>query len=208
MKKTPKDPRYDQLARFVYESGIHSKTPRSGFWFLGSGDQSVAEHLFRTAFITYTLCYLEPKADRNKAILMSLVHDYAEGRTSDLNYVHQRYGRLAENAAFDDIAASVPFGGEMHALYLEEQKRETLEAQIVKDADILEWLASMCEESAKGNTKAREWAQIALKRLKTPAGKRLGRELMKTPPDSWWFDKDDSWFVDRKKKPAKKPPKK
>ena len=209
MKKSSGN-KYQQLARFVYESGIHSKTPRSGFWLLGSGNQSVAEHLFRTAFITYALCHLEPKADRDKAILMSLVHDFAEGRTSDLNYVHQRYGRLAEEHAFEDIARSVPFGAEMYALYLEEQKRETLEAQIVKDADQLEWLASMCEESAKGNTKAREWARITLKRLKTATGKRLGRELMQTHPDSWWFDKDDSWFVDRKvkktpNKKAKKP---
>ena len=189
---------YAQLASFIYESGIHSRTPRSGFWFLGSGNQSVAEHLFRTAFITYALCYLEPAADRSKAILMSLVHDFGEGRTSDLNYVHQKYGRLAEDHAFEDIAASVPFGEEMRALYLEEQKRETLEAKIVKDADTLEWLASMREEEAKGNAKAHAWAQIAVKRMKTPAGKKIAAQLMKMHPDAWWFDAKDTWFVDRK----------
>lgn len=200
---------YRQLAQFVYESGIHSRTPRSGFWFLGSGQQSVAEHLFRTAFIAYALCHLEPKVDRAKAIMMSLVHDFGEGRTSDLNYVHQKYGRLAEDHAFADIARTVPFGDEMLALYKEEQARETLEAKLVKDADQLEWIASMREEEAKGNTKARGWATIALKRLKTPAGQRLGKELMKTHPDSWWFDQNDRWWVDRKvtqkgKKPAVK----
>lgn len=200
---------YQQLAQCVYESGIHSRTPRSGFWFLGSGNQSVAEHLFRTAFIAYALCHLEPKADRSKAIMMSLVHDFGEGRTSDLNYVHQKYGRLAEARAFEDIAQSVPFGAELHELFKEEQARETLEAKLVKDADQLEWIASMREEEAKGNTKARGWAAIALKRLKTPAGQRLGKELMKTHPDAWWFDAKDTWFVDRKvstkeKKPAAK----
>jgi putative hydrolase of HD superfamily len=189
---------YRQLAQFVYESGIHSRTPRSGFWFLGSGQQSVAEHLFRTAFITMALCHLEPKADRNKAILMSLVHDFGEGRTSDLNYVHQKYGRLAEARAMEDIAETVPFGAEMHALFKEEQARETLEAKLVKDADQLEWIASMREEEAKGNTKAGGWAAIAFKRLKTPAGQRLGKELMKTHPDAWWFDAKDQWWVDRK----------
>mgnify|MGYP001561116310 CR=1 FL=1 len=199
-RKSTQQDVYFQIARFVFEAGIHSRTPRSGFWFLGSGNQSVAEHLFRCAFITYALCHLEPKADRGKAVMMSLVHDFGEGRTSDLNYVHQKYGRLAEDHAFRDIAAAVPFGAEMHALYLEEQKRESLEAQIVKDADQLEWIASLREEEEKGNAKARVWAQIALKRLHTKAGIRLGRELMKMHPDVWWFDAKDRWFVDRKPK--------
>jgi putative hydrolase of HD superfamily len=101
---------YDQIANFVYETGIHSKTPRSGFWFLGSGNQSVAEHLFHTAMIAYALAHLEPKADKNKVVLMALFHDIGEGRTSDHNYIHQRYGRLAEGQAVEDMSKSIPFG--------------------------------------------------------------------------------------------------
>ena len=104
MAKDKKINEYEQIANFVYETGIHSKTPRSGFWFLGSGDQSVAEHLFHTAMIAYMLAYLEPKADKNKMVLMALFHDIGEGRTSDHNYVHQRYGRLAEDQAVTDIS--------------------------------------------------------------------------------------------------------
>jgi putative hydrolase of HD superfamily len=187
-----------RITDFVYEAGILRHTPRSGFWFLGSGKQSVAEHLFRVAIISYALAHLTPKANRDKVIFMALVHDFAEGRTSDLNYVHQRYGRLAEARAFEDISAAVPFGSEMRDAYLEEQARETLEAKLVKDADQLEWIASLREEEVKGNAKAREWARIGVKRLKTPAAKKLAALLMKTAPDAWWFDKTDSWFVDRK----------
>src|SRR3989338_3885968 len=125
---------YEQITHFVYETGIHSQTPRSGFWFLGSGDQSVAEHLFHTSMIAYALLYLEPKADRNKVILMALFHDIGEGRVSDHNYVHQRYGRLSEKSAVDDIADSVPFGKEIKELFAEEQTRTTLEARLFKDA--------------------------------------------------------------------------
>ena len=190
----------DEIGKFVYESGILSKTPRSGLWFLGTGAQSVAEHSLRTAYITYALCYLVPEVKKEKAILMALFHDFAEGRTSDLNYVHQRYGRLAENNAFSDIAKSVPFGKEMHELYGEEQAKETLEARIVKDADQLEWLATLREEGVKGNLKAKKWADIAYKRLKTSEGKKLGRILLKIHPDDWWFESSDTWFVDRKQK--------
>ena len=192
------------IAHFIYEAGILSKTPRSGLWFLGTGDQSVAEHLLRTAYIAYALCYLMPKANKEKVILMSIFHDFGEGRTSDLNYVHQRYGRLAEAEAIKDIAANIPFGKEIAAFYREEQAKQTLESKLVKDADQLEWLATMREEELKGNTKARAWGRIAYERLKTKQGKAIGKFLLSTHSDSWWFDENDNWFVSRNPKLRKK----
>ncbi len=203
MAKNSKKNIYDQIANFVYETGIHSKTPRSGFWFLGSGDQSVAEHLFHTAMIAYALAYLEPKADKNKVVLMALFHDIGEGRTSDHNYIHQRYGRLAEADAVADMSENIPFGKEILGLFKEEQAKLTLEAKLVKDADTLEWMATLREEKVKGNIKARKWISIAMKRLKTAGAKRLGKVLLKTNPDSWWFNSSDAWFVDRKEKDKK-----
>ena len=194
---------YGQLVNFIYETNIHSKTPRSGLWFLGSGEQSVAEHLFHATMIAYALAYLEPKADKNKVVLMALFHDIGEGRTSDHNYVHQRYGRLSEISAVDDIAKNVPFGKEIQGLFTEEQLRITLESKLVKDADILEWISTLRMEETKGNSKAKSWIKIAVKRLKTKAGKKLGNLLVKTNPDSWWFDAKDEWFVDRKQKDIK-----
>jgi putative hydrolase of HD superfamily len=198
-----KDKTYNQIADFIYETGIHSKTPRSGLWFLGSGHQSIAEHLFHTAMIAYALCHFEPKADKNKVVLMALVHDIGEGRTSDHNYVHQRYGRLAEAEAVADIAKNVPFGGEIESLFKEEGERKTLEAKIVKDADNLEWISTLRVEEVKGNIKAKAWINSAVKRLKTKGGIKMGKLLLTTHPDGWWFDSSDSWFVDRDKKDQK-----
>ncbi|HVY68161.1 MAG TPA: HD domain-containing protein [Patescibacteria group bacterium] len=189
---------YKEIANFVYETGIHSRTPRSGFWFLGSGSQSVAEHLFHTAMIAYALAHLVPKADRQKAVLMALFHDIGEGRTSDHNYVHQRYGRLAEAEAVADISRTLPFGGEILDLFREEQARQTLEARLVKDADQLEWIAALRAEEVKGNSKAREWIAIAQKRLKTAPAKKLGLMLAATHPDDWWYSFKDNWFVNRR----------
>lgn len=186
------------LADFIYEAGILARTPRSGLWFLGSGEQSVAEHLSRSAFIAIALCYLTPKAKKEHAVLLTLFHDFAEGRTSDLNYVHQRYGRLAEDQAIEDIAAGIPFGPAIREFYREVKEKKSLEAKLVKDADYLEWIATLREEEVKGNTKAREWIVGAAKRLKTPAGKRLGKLLVRTNPDAWWFDAKDEWFINRK----------
>ena len=191
------------IAGFVYETGIHRHTPRSGFWFLGSGEQSIAEHLFRTAFIAYALAKSTPGVDPYRTVLMALAHDLGEGRTGDLNYVHQRYGRLSEKHAIEDLAKTVPFGAELLELYVEEQGRATPMAKLVKDADNLEWIASLREEETKGNNKAREWAKDALKRLKTPIGKKLGKALFAMHPDDWWHDPSDPWFVGRKEKDRK-----
>jgi putative hydrolase of HD superfamily len=203
VNKSTKKNAYRRVANFIYETAIHSKTPRSGLWFLGSGRQSIAEHLFHTTMIAYALAYLEPKADKNKIILMALLHDIGEGRTSDHNYVHQRYGRLAENNAVADIAGSVPFGQEILDLFKEEQERKTIEGKLVKDADVLEWIATLREEEIKGNIKARAWIKISVKRLKTSPGKNLCKVLLKIHPDAWWFNANDAWFVDRKKKDQK-----
>ncbi len=194
---------YKQITNFIYETSIHSQTPRSGFWFLGSGSQSIAEHIFHTAMIVYALSYLEPKANRHKAVIMALFHDIGEGRTSDHNYVHQKYGRLAEAQAVSDMAQSVPFGKEIMDLFLEYEDKKTIEAKLVKDADNIEWIATLRGEEIKGNVKAKKWIDLALKRLKTDSGKEVGKFLVKTHPDDWWFDFKDAWFVDRKAKDKK-----
>ena len=51
------------IVNFLFEVGILSKTPRSGFHFLGSGKQSVSEHINRTVFIGYTLSMMEKEVD-------------------------------------------------------------------------------------------------------------------------------------------------
>lgn len=203
MGKASEQDLYKQLANFAYETAIHSKTPRSGLWFLGSGSQSVAEHLFHTAMIAYSLAHLEPKADKHKAVLMALFHDIGEGRTSDHNYIHQRYGRLAEAEAVKDISRSVPFGSEILDLFTEEQAKVSIESLLVKDADQLEWITTLRAEEVNGNIKASKWIEIAFKRLKTKSGKKLGRYILKTHPDAWWFDAKDAWFVDREKEHQK-----
>jgi 5'-deoxynucleotidase YfbR-like HD superfamily hydrolase len=88
-------------------------------------------------------------------------------------------------------------------LFKEEQSKKTPEARLVKDADTLEWIVTLRGEEVKGNTKAIKWINIAMKRLKTDSAKKLGEILLKTNPDSWWFDAKDEWFVDRKEEHKK-----
>lgn len=43
----------ESIADFLFEVGMLCKTPRSGYQFLGSGRESVAEHILRTVFIGF-----------------------------------------------------------------------------------------------------------------------------------------------------------
>ncbi len=54
-----------RIAHFLFEVGMLKKTPRTGYQFLGSGQENVAEHSFRTAIIGYIL------ASRSKADIAS-----------------------------------------------------------------------------------------------------------------------------------------
>ena len=47
-----------EIVNFLFEVGMLQKTPRSGFQFLGSGYESVADHILRTLFIAYAMCKL------------------------------------------------------------------------------------------------------------------------------------------------------
>ena len=87
----------------------YERTPRTGFQFLGSGAESVAEHSFRTAIIGYTLARMDENVDTGKVVQMCLFHDVPEARIGDLNYVNKKYVKADEEKAVDDLARTLPF---------------------------------------------------------------------------------------------------
>lgn len=189
------------IVNFLFEVGILSKTPRSGFHLLGSGNQSVAEHTNRVVFIGYTLGSLEKDVDMLKVLKMCLFHDLLESRISDLNYVHQRYVDVKEEKALEDLAKTLPFGKDIKDIINEYEARQTKEAIIAKDADNIEWILSLKEQADNGNSKALIAIDSAMKRLKTEIGREVANKILETSSESWWFgDKDDEWWVSKNKK--------
>ncbi len=188
-----------QIVNFLFETGILGKTPRSGFYFLGSGEQSVAEHISRVIFIGYTLSQLEPKVNKAKVLQMCLLHDLHESRTSDLNYVHRKYTKSDENRATKEIASTLPFGDDLIKVVNEFEQVKSLEAKLAKDADQIEMILSLKEQVDIGNTRAKTWLPSAIRRLQTRTAKELAREIVKTSSDNWWFaNKKDSWWINKK----------
>src|SRR4030065_1283661 len=104
-----------EIADFLFEVGMLKKTPRSGFQFLGSGCESVAEHILRTLYIGSVRCRMEPLADELKVLRLCLVHDLPEARTGDMNYMNKKYVTVDEKKAIGELAAPLFFGGEIEA---------------------------------------------------------------------------------------------
>ena len=186
------------IANFFFEAGMLAQTPRAGFHFLGSGKQSVAEHMNRMGYIVYALGKVDGTVDIGKMLEMAMFHDFAEARTSDLNYVQQKYVQVDEDAAIEDLTANIPFGADIKTVLHEYEERESKEALYVKEADILELLISLKEEIDTGNDPAKSWLPSVVQRLKTDLGKQFAESILDTSYDDWWFgDKDDDWWVNR-----------
>lgn len=73
-----------RLTDFLNEVGMLRHTPRSGYKFLGSGQETVAEHSHRTAVIGYVLAK-KTGADAARTVMLCLFHDLPEARTGDFN---------------------------------------------------------------------------------------------------------------------------
>ena len=180
---------------FLFEVGLLKKIPRTGYQFLGTGNESVADHSFRVAVIAYMLARNEPKADVQKAVLMSLFHDFHEARTGDHNYVNKKYVTVDETKALDDLAEKLPFGQEIVSLTDEFNALETIEAQISRDADHLDFILELKRQQDLGNRSATDWLKYAVKRLITDFAKEMADEILMTDSSDWWFQKNDELWI-------------
>lgn len=185
-----------RIANFLFEAGMLKRTPRTGFQFLGSGAESVAEHIFRTVYIGYVLGNLSTEqVDRDRLIKMCLFHDLPEARTGDLNYVNKKYVKADEERAVNDLAEPLPFGGEIRDLIMEFLAGKTPEARLAYDADQLEMIVALKEYKDLGNTYAEEWLDFAMKRLKTDLARELAKTILETDSSLWWFGDKSEWWV-------------
>jgi len=183
------------IANFLFEAGMLKRTPRTGFQFLGSGAESVAEHIFRTTYIGFALGKMAKGVDADRIIKMCLFHDLPEARTGDQNYVNKKYVEVNERKAIDDMARPLSFGGDIKDVILEFNEGKTEEARLARDADQLELILALKEYKDLGNTYAEEWLEFSLKRLQTDTAKELAAVILKTDSSLWWFSDKSDWWV-------------
>jgi len=183
------------IANFLFEAGMLKRTPRSGFQFLGTGAESVAEHIFRTTCIGYALGRIARDVNVDRMIKMCLFHDLPEARTGDLNYVNKKYVLANEKQAVEDLTRTLPFGQEIQELIVEFIEGTTKEAKLARDADQLEMILALKEYKDLGNKYADEWLEFSLKRLQTDSARELAKAILDTDSSLWWFSDKSDWWI-------------
>ena len=185
----------ERIIDFLFELGMLKSTPRSGWQFLGSGGESVADHVFRTAMVAFVLARLDGAIDADRVLRMALVHDLPEARTGDLNYMNQKYVRADEESASKDLTAGLPFAAELDELLVEFREESTAESRLVHDADQLELLLQLKQEQDIGNPQAEDWVPHVLRRLHTATARDLAESILRRNSADWWFDRDSEWWT-------------
>ena len=168
------------------EAGFLKHLPRSGYQFLGAGRESVAEHVYATAFIAFVFSLLDPHVDAHRLITMCLVHDLPEARLGDINYVQKNYLQTNEPKALADALQGIPFGPEITALIDEFNAGITLEAQLARDADQLALIIDLKSLRDIGYQTPDAWVPHVKNRLQTHTAKLLADAVLEGQWDGWW----------------------
>jgi len=187
------------IVNFLFEVGMLQKTPRTGFQFLGSGCESVAEHVLRTIFIGYTLCKLEEDIDESRVVKMCLFHDLPEARTGDMNYVNKKYVAVDEEKAVRELTETLFFGEDIKSCIDEFNERKTKESLIARDADQLALILQLKEYGDLGNKYSKEWIAFAIQRLRTENARETARRIIETDSSDWWFKDKGDWWINGNK---------
>lgn len=171
----------------MYEIGTMRYISRTWKQFGGVDFANLAEHTLRVVWISMLISKYE-KADISKVIQLALIHDLAETRTGDVNYLTRMYTKRDENKALNDIVKNTSFEEEIKSLWVEYENRLTLEAKIVKDADTLDCDIELQETEASGSkikNVLSETRKATYKKLNTNTAKKLFQEIVNSNPHSW-----------------------
>jgi len=176
------------IANLLFEVRILKDIVRSGYAFLGSGKESIAEHSFMTAFICFAMAGIDPDINSEKLVTMALVHDIAEARTGDFNYVEKKYSIVDEDKAISHLTKHLPFGDDIKNLIDEFNSGETKEAKLAKDADQISFILELKKLDDLGAKGPEKWLPVVLERLKTDTGRQIAQSIMETHWDEWWMN--------------------
>ena len=164
----PDERQLERITDFFHEAGHLRHTPRSGYAFLGSGSENVAEHSYRTSVIGYTLAKLAG-ADAARVTFLCLFHDLHEARTGDFNYVNHRYDTCRDRDALQDAVDGTGLEQDILDGWDELQERQSLEARLAHDADQLDLICNL-KANACAARRPRPCARSSCARTTTAGG--------------------------------------
>lgn len=138
--------------------------PRTGWLFCNIPPamvEDVAQHSFEAATITMFLSdelkRSGKKVNRERAVIMALLHDFAEAEVADFPYTALKYlesngdKRRMERGALENLLKSVRDKAKYLALWNEYSDKRTLESKLVHAADYLSLMIQALKYREAGN---------------------------------------------------------
>jgi len=187
--QSPQNPSIARHVDFLYEVGSLRYAIRTWSQFLNPNCQNLTEHTLRVVWIALVLAKHEGITDTSKVMKMALVHDISESRSVDVNYVSRQYADRHEELAIGDTLGDTLLAEEFIPIWEEYEKRETLEAKIVKDADHLDVDLELKELEAMGNKLGAALLPSRVEALEsrffTETAKKIWREIQTSDPHHW-----------------------
>lgn len=174
---------------FLFEMGTIRYVDRMWRRFLTRDFANLAEHHFRVFWIAMVIASREGNVDTGKIAKMVLVHDIAESRATDVDYISRQYVERNEKLGIQDMLGGTSIEKEFYALWEEYETRESLESKIVKDADNLDVDMELAEQAAQGHQLKELWTDLRRQNVKsklfTNTAKKMFEEITSTSPHDW-----------------------
>ena len=171
------------FTKVIFEAAVVKRVKRTGWQILGGHEESVGEHTFMTSVIAYFLGKLL-HADMLQVLTMAIFHDFHEARTGEVDKLAKFYITRDQERANHDIFDAID--SELSSLLDIYEAKQTLEARIVYEANVVAFLVEVKILAERGHTQAKEWYEANLNRVKILEASLLAADIWKTDSQIWW----------------------
>ncbi len=178
------------IKNLIFEAAVVKRMKRTGWMIMGDNEEGVGEHTFMTCVIAYFLAKElktnspELSLNMETVLIMSIFHDFHEARTGDMDKIAKFYMQRDQDRANSDIFKGIDDG--LLDTLTTYEKKETLEARITYEANVVAFLVELKLLMEKGNTHAADWFRGNATRLRMPEAIALAREIESTDSHDWW----------------------
>lgn len=176
----------NKIANFFFEIASMRRIKRAHSQVIHEANDNISDHSFRVAVIGMILAKME-NCDTNKVLKMCLFHDVAEIRIGDANFINQQYSVLHEEEARIDQMDELPIANEVLEFLREFEQRESKEAIVARDADMLDQMVLQREYFHKDQQNHEIWQNHTEKSLMTESAKKLAQEIRILNPFEWLY---------------------
>jgi putative hydrolase of HD superfamily len=183
----------------IQQAGMLMHMPRTHKKNLGNTFDTVASHSHHSSIIAYCIARMENLSHNEglQVMAMATLHDLAEARTGDFDFVGKNYSKTDERKATRDTFAGIDFSMDLQNLIIEYEKRESILSKCAKDADLIEQMYQEWVLMWQGNKLAQKWFEgkqrLTVPKLYTNSAKQIIESMKNSNPQEWWWKE----FVDK-----------